>query len=521
MDAFEGLHSVQLSSSPPASTCNPGYEVLVSARSGVQVYSNPTFYGKPSVLGHAQRRGRDKYPSYREDTKEERCEVGRLVDLEPGPSPLVDGGGPADPGSTRPQEGAVTQAWSQIRGREGSRLEGATQLEVARGGEHEDNVSRLRSSSLEIREKGSEILREQLDAAQQELKLKDKECERLSQVRDQLEQELEELTASLFEEAHKMVREANVKQAAAEKQLKEAQGKIDVLQAEVSALKTMVLTSTPSSPNRQAHPQLLSPGTRSKGASPRHGGGHTRNKSASWALPLAPGGNLDPPSVSLQPVREDKEPTVPALLSLILCLVPGHSISVTYEPYWAERGEGPRSLSRQMDNVLYAEFLTWKDRPSLDRTSAFLGRIYREDIGPCLSFTKSELSQSVQNAVENNSLTIEPVAVSTLPVVKANAVECGGPNGLRAAVETKCALSGLSRSCKHRIKLGDRESYYYISPSSRARITAVCNFFTYIRYIQQGLVRHDAEQMFWEVTRLRREMTVAKLGFYLTDTDQG
>eukprot|EP00063_Salmo_salar_P006716 XP_013981551.1 PREDICTED: guanine nucleotide exchange factor for Rab-3A-like isoform X8 [Salmo salar] len=404
-----------------------------------------------------------------------------LVDLEPGPSPRVDGGGPADPGSTRPQEGSVTQAWSQIRGREGSRLEGNTQLEAARGGEHEDDVSRLRSSSLEIREKGSEILREQLDAAQQELKLKDKECERLSQVRDQLEQELEELTASLFEEAHKMVREANVKQAAAEKQLKEAQGKIDVLQAEVSALKTMVLTSTPSSPNRQAHPQLLSPGTRSKGASPRHGGGHTRNKSASWALPLAPGGNLDPPSVSLQPVREDKE----------------------------------------MDNVLYAEFLTWKDRPSLDRKSAFLGRIYREDIDPCLSFTESELSQSVQNAVENNSLTIEPVAVSTLPVVKANAVECGGPNGLRAAVETKCALSGLSRSCKHRIKLGDRESYYYISPSSRARITAVCNFFTYIRYIQQGLVRHDAEQMFWEVTRRRREMTVAKLGFYLTDTDQG
>ncbi|XP_038873854.1 guanine nucleotide exchange factor for Rab-3A-like isoform X2 [Salvelinus namaycush] len=278
-----------------------------------------------------------------------------------------------------------------------------------------------------------------------------------------------------------MVREANVKQAAAEKQLKEAQGKIDVLQAEVSALKTMVLTSTPSSPNRQAHPQLLSPGTRSKGASPRHGGGHTRNKSASWALPLAPGGNLDPPSVSLQPVREDKE----------------------------------------MDNVLYAEFLTWKDSPSLDRTSAFLGRIYREDISPCLSFTKSELSQSVQNAVENNSLTIEPVAVSAVPMVKANAIECGGPNGLRAAVETKCALSGMSRSCKHRIKLGDRESYYYISPSSRARITAVCNFFTYIRYIQQGLVRHDAEQMFWEVTRLRREMTVAKLGFYLTDTDQG
>ncbi|KAM9531028.1 uncharacterized protein rab3il1 isoform 9-T13 [Salvelinus alpinus] len=302
MDAFEGLHSVQLSSSPPlASATNPGYEVLVSARSGIQVYSNTTFYGKPSVLEQAQKRGRAKYHSHREETKEERCEVGRLVDLEPGPIPRVEGGGQGDPRPARPQEQGT-----QARGREGSRLERAAQLEGARGGEHEDNVSRLRSSSLEIREKGSEILREQLDAAQKELKLKDKECERLSQIRDQLEQELEELTASLFEEAHRMVREANVKQAAAEKQLKEAQDKSDVLQAEVSALKTMVLTSTPSSPNRQAHPQLLSPGTRSRGASPHHGGGHTRNKSASGALPLSPGGHSDLPS-DLQPVREDKE----------------------------------------------------------------------------------------------------------------------------------------------------------------------------------------------------------------------
>lgn len=330
------------------------------------------------------------------------------------------------------------------------------------------NVSRLRSSSLEIREKGTEFLREQLDAAQKELKLKGEECERLSHVRDQLEQELEELTASLFEEAHKMVREANVKQAAAEKQLKEAQGKIDVLQAEVSALKTLVLTSTPSSPNRQLHPQLQSTGSRA--ASSRH----TRHKSATLTLPQL---QSEPTTEPTHTSREDKE----------------------------------------LDSVLFAEFLSWREAPSLDRSSAFISRIYREDIGPCLSFTRSELSQSIQSAVENNSLTIEPVAMTTLPIVKASAIECGGPNGCRAPVETKCALSGLSRPCRHRIKLGDKESYYYISPSSRARITAVCNLFTYIRYIQQGLVRHDAEQMFWEVMRLRREMSVAKLGYFPTD----
>ncbi|XP_056242491.1 guanine nucleotide exchange factor for Rab-3A isoform X2 [Seriola aureovittata] len=473
MDAFEGIHSVQISSSPPSSASSSrGYEVLKAGRSGIAVYSSTVFFGTPDAVGQPASRHKSS-----RQTGEEGCVVGRLVDLDPEPESRGGGGGQAGPTSGR---------------------------------DHGD-LSRLRSSSLEIREKeirekGSEILREQLDAAKRELKLKDKECERLSQVRNQLEQELEELTASLFEEAHKMVREANVKQAAAEKQLKEAQGKIDVLQAEVTALKTLVLTSTPSSPNRQLHPQLQASGTR---GAYKHVGGHIRNKSASGAFPSSPG-KPEPSSVSIQPVaKEDREPAVPALLSLILCLVPGQSVSVTYDSYWQERGEGQGIDSRQMDSVLYAEFLMWKEHPSLDRSSAFLSRIYREDIGPCLSFTRSELSQLVQSAVENNSLTIEPVAMSALPMVKASAIECGGPK--------KCALSGMTRLCRHRIKLGDKGSYYYISPSSRARITAVCNFFTYIRYIQQGLVRHDAEQMFWEVMRLRREMTVAKLGFYLTD----
>ncbi|XP_058500930.1 guanine nucleotide exchange factor for Rab-3A isoform X4 [Solea solea] len=431
MDVFEGIHKVQISSSPPSSApSSQGYEVLEVKGSGISVYSAAVFFGTPNVL---QQPGSRQKASRK--AEEEGCVVGRLVDLDPEPESRLEGGGPAT--SNR---------------------------------DH-GNLSRLRSSSLEIREKeirekGSEILREQLDAAKRELKLKDKECERLSQVRNQLEQELEELTASLFQEAHKMVNEANVKQAGAEKQLKEAQGKIDVLQAEVTALKTLVLTSTPSSPNRQLHPQLQPSGAR---GAYKHVGGHTRNKSASGAFPSSHGSE-NPSSVSIHPVAKE---------------------------------------DREMDSVLYAEFLMWKEHPSLDHSSAFLSRIYREDIGPCLSFTRSELSQLVQSAVENNSLTIEPVAMSALPMVKASAIECGGPK--------KCALSGMSRLCRHRIKLGDKGSYYYISPSSRARITAVCNFFTYIRYIQQGLVRNDVEQMFWEVMRLRREMTVAKLGFYLTD----
>uniref|UniRef100_A0A4W2FGI4 RAB3A interacting protein like 1 n=1 Tax=Bos indicus x Bos taurus TaxID=30522 RepID=A0A4W2FGI4_BOBOX len=418
-----------------------------------------------------------------------------------------------------------TPAGEEAQGEEGP---AATQLDV----------SRLRSSSMEIREKGSEFLKEELHKAQKELKLKDEECERLSKVREQLEQELEELTASLFEEAHKMVREANMKQAASEKQLKEARGKIDMLQAEVTALKTLVITSTPASPNRELHPQLLSPTK----AGPRKG--HLRHKSTSSALcpavcPVA--GHI------LTPDKEGKEPGLPPLLSLLLCVVPSKAAHLTYEPAWQlPPGELPvgltsatsLSFSRQVDTTLFAEFQAWRESPTLDKTSPFLERVYREDVGPCLDFTMQELSALVRAAVEDNTLTIEPVASQTLPAVKVAAVDCGHTNGFRAPIDTgcrgwsfgipglrltkpscptgvsTCALSGLACACRHRIRLGDSESHYYISPSSRARITAVCNFFTYIRYIQQGLVRQDAEPMFWEITRLRKEMSLAKLGFF-------
>lgn len=288
-----------------------------------------------------------------------------------------------------------------------------------------DSLSRLRSPSvMEVREKGYERLKEELAKAQRE--------------------------------AHKMVREANVKQANAEKQLKEALGKIDVLQAEVQALKTLVLSS-PTSPVGEL------PSVGGGGVKTPFRKGHSRNKSTSSAML----GTQPDPSATQPIVRE----------------------------------------CREVDSQLFGEFKAWKEAPTLDRSCSFLERIYREDIYPCLTFSKSELGSAILEAVEQNTLSVEPVGFQPLPVVKASAVECGGPK--------KCALSGQTKTCKHRIKFGDSSSYYYVSPYCRYRITAVCNFFTYIRYIHQGLVKQqDAEQMFWEVMQLRREMSLAKLGYY-------
>ncbi|KAM8739798.1 rab-3A-interacting protein isoform X5 [Acanthopagrus latus] len=295
-----------------------------------------------------------------------------------------------------------------------------------------DSLSRLRSPSvMEVREKGYERLKEELAKAQRE--------------------------------AHKMVREANVKQANAEKQLKEALGKIDVLQAEVQALKTLVLSS-PTSPLGELPPS-------GGGVKTPFRKGHSRNKSTSSAIM----GTQPDPSATQPIVRE----------------------------------------CREVDSQLFSDFKAWKEEPTLDRSCCFLERVYREDIFPCLTFSKSELGSAILEAVEQNTLSVEPVGFQPLPVVKASAVECGGPNGRRAELVTKCALSGQTKTCKHRIKFGDSSNYYYVSPYCRYRITAVCNFFTYIRYIHQGLVKQqDAEQMFWEVMQLRREMSFAKLGYY-------
>ncbi|XP_061108317.1 rab-3A-interacting protein-like isoform X2 [Conger conger] len=285
-----------------------------------------------------------------------------------------------------------------------------------------DALSRLRSPSVtEVREKGFERLKEELAKAQRE--------------------------------AHRMVREANTKQATAEKQLNEALGKIDVLQAEVAALKKLVLSTSPTSPSRDPPLGPKAPFKKS----------HARNKSTSST---AAGG---PQELSItQPLGRD---------------------------------------CKEVDPLLLSEFKAWREDPTLERSCSFLERIYREDIYPCLTFFKSELGSAILEAVERNTLSVEPVGFQQLPVVRASAMECGGPK--------KCALSGQSKTCKHRIKLGDSSSYYYVSPFCRFRITSVCNFFTYIRYIHQGLVKQqDAEQMFWEVMQLRKEMSFAKLGYY-------
>ncbi|XP_037582065.1 uncharacterized protein LOC119465348 [Dermacentor silvarum] len=313
-------------------------------------------------------------------------------------------------------------------------------------------------SVSEVKELAYARLQAELSRAQQELRLRDEEVSRLSQIRDQVGAELEELTASLFEEANNMVREANMKQAGAEKRLKEATLKVEVLQAEVSALKALVLTSTPSRPNTHLHPQLS-----------RH-----RHRRSPSNYELA---TCRPPSPPSQQVSQQQQQQQ------------GQSQSGQV----GSDGTSP-DLS-EVDPVCHREFLRWQEKPTVsDREDMFVSRLYREDVLPCLHFPNCQLAAQVLRAIEENSITIEAVnAANPFP--------------------RRCSLLEAPRVCQYRMRLGDSgSSWYHISQLCRNRITSVCDLFCYLRYIQQGLVRSSLQEMYWEVMRRRRSIALARLG---------
>jgi len=81
-----------------------------------------------------------------------------------------------------------------------------------------------------------------LEGAKVELKEKEELIGELEKKRIAADKELEELTATLFEEANKMVEEANSRRAAAEEALVKSKDKVNELKAEVQMLQEIINT---------------------------------------------------------------------------------------------------------------------------------------------------------------------------------------------------------------------------------------------------------------------------------------
>ncbi|XP_076621444.1 guanine nucleotide exchange factor for Rab-3A [Colletes latitarsis] len=339
----------------------------------------------------------------------------------------------------------------------------------------------------EVKEHAVAKLQDELKRAHEELKLKDEEVTRLSRIKQDVEAELEELTASLFQEAHNMVREANVRQATAERLLEESRMKAEVLAAEVAALKTLVLTSTPAKPNFHLHPQI---DTKSR----------PNSEDGQQSL-FARKHRRSPSHFNLKYGRENSPPDSP--LKEQRASLP--SDRETLERDWKkdsdkEKDKDCKDFGLEVDPRVHTEFLKWKANPCVDKGDPFVGRIFKEDIDLCLDFPNKELGTKVRQAVLDGIIFIEAISDKT-----------------KFTFPKKCVLLEAPRQCYYRMRFGDQENQWYsISQICRNRIIAVCDFLNYLRYVERGLVKSSVHDVYWEITRLRKEMAFARLGLALS-----
>ena len=325
----------------------------------------------------------------------------------------------------------------------------------------EESIETIRCVSIEVKEQAYNRMSCELSRAQNQLKLKDEEVVKLSKIREEVESELEDLTASLFEEANLMVYNANVLRTKAQKELYEANLKIEVLQAEVQALKMLVLTSTPSN-----HSSVRANGVKS-----------VSNKQKASTL------------AKKSPSNYELGTNTDKFDSIVQNGVPNGD-----QPLNGSDSNSPISDDYgEVDPLFHEEFLQWKKCPNFEpMNSDFIKRIYDDEVYPVFNFKDKDLTARVLRAIEDNTIIIEAVSDKS-PFPK------------------RCALLDAPRNCKYRMKIGD--NWHNISQLCRNRIIAVCDLFCYLRYIQRGLVKSSFHEVFWEVMRRRRNIALSRLGF--------
>ncbi|VDK69167.1 unnamed protein product [Litomosoides sigmodontis] len=291
-------------------------------------------------------------------------------------------------------------------------------------------------------------LEQELSAARHSIAEKEAKCLRLSELQNHVDSEVQDLTEKLFQEAYRMVNDAESRRAKAEKLLAESHLKVDMLAAEVESLK--ILVKPISSVSQVTHLTAITP--QRTGTSTNRLSRFLGNK-RNFTLPSS---GRDSSSALAQ--------------------------------------SGEREPVSEIDPIYHREFTHWRERgASMDDTSPFLSRIIAEDVCPCLNFTSTKLTEEVLDAIKTNTLELEAVSEAK-PTVRT------------------CALSMVPRFCPYKMRVAADAEWYYISLLARNRIAAVCDFFTYIRYVNQGIVKCGVHDSYWDVITLRKNMTLARLG---------
>jgi Rab-3A-interacting protein len=321
------------------------------------------------------------------------------------------------------------------------------------------------STASEISENSSSTatLLNELQRVKEDLKSKDIEIQRAYEIRENTDREIEELTSSLFESAHSMVEQAKYAQANAEQKLKIANQTIDALVLEntqlkktVSELKEIINNFRPSLSTNRSNPSTSTLSSTEQ-----------------------------PESSIRKIVREKLHKRSSSDLQKSLS-----SIDLL------KQSDNNTDDCPMVDNVLLREFARWEEKPTNGKDlSAFMHRVYSEDILPCLTLPNADLSSKILKAIEQNDMTMET-------------------SNMRTIDDTMkiCSLMGDLCQCNYRVRIGEDGEWYPISQLARNRIASVCDFFTFVRHVQSGLVKSDTQSRYNKIIELRKQMAFARLG---------
>lgn len=271
-----------------------------------------------------------------------------------------------------------------------------------------------------------------LKLAYELIKEKDLKCKHLEELQKKVDSEVQELTEQLFQEAYKMVNDAEEQKHKAEVLLEQSQLKVITLSNEVDALKSIIKSLQDNKTSKLIQKQknlFMSTSTSSPSLS------------------------------SINAVENDHSHVI-------------HIIDPTY----------------------HREFIQWKNQGMvIDEKCQFLKTIINEDINPCLFFENPEISAKIYKAIVANTIDIELVFDDN-------------------EIIRQCAFLKVQLPCPFRIRLSPEEDWKFISVLARNRVAAVCDFFTYLRYLIHGIVKTNISSSYKEIIHLRKNMMMARLG---------
>lgn len=307
--------------------------------------------------------------------------------------------------------------------------------------------------------RGEEIIRIRSELLATRSALAEKE-EKMSKLQSCVDSEVQELTEKLFQEAYKMVNTAEEKREKAEKLLNESRLEVEMLRAEVAALKELI-------------------------QAPGMGRNHFENSSPEHKFNIGKIFNSKKPKEMLATTSSSSKKKSSSLPT-----------TSTESPTKTAREEEQRQADavEEVDPVLLTEFETWRDNghPSTEADD-FIRRCMVEDVRPCMLFDNSVLGEELMDSIMDNRLELEPI------------------NEDKPAVRI-CALTRVSRFCPYRVRSDESSEWSLISLLARNRIAAVCDFFTCLRYLRLGILKTGPRDTFFHVVQLRKNMALAKLG---------